>query len=438
MKGMDIVFHNPHAIWFKLNISCYFAGTKSINKYDYFFDYAYKSNSRIKVLVDKSSRASLFRGSLKFIDNPVYDFYAWVILNRLSFSKFEIVTDVNKLKRTDVLFSFLYDSFTYVDITDFEVPTHFLNQLKNTNAFKVVHLTHYGYNPEFGSHNTQLAGIDLFIGESNLYKNSSFFRNFFSWYNKNVLVLPYVPQERFKSEKEFSKRLKKALSTGTLTHKILDASFINFFNSDILQPMRLEISLNLEKLSPYIDSLITKIQEDKVVGKAVKKSIFDLPIARLKGVFKYLFGDPYRLFSLLYKYFFRSTFSSLKNENTYYKLDIVESYNNYQMFIVPEEIIGMPGIGFIEGMACGCAYFGIVDPMYHDIGLIDGVHYIGYDGTLDGLIAKISYYQEHEDELEVIASQGHNFVTEKFKGDLVAKTLIEKLFELAKFKEVTK
>ena len=94
---MEIVFHNPHALWFKINILCYLAGTKSISKYDYFFDYVYKSNSRIKVLIDKSSQVGLFRGSLKFIDNPVYHFYAWVILNRLDFSKFEIVADVNKL-----------------------------------------------------------------------------------------------------------------------------------------------------------------------------------------------------------------------------------------------------------------------------------------------------------------------------------------------------
>jgi hypothetical protein len=432
---MDIVFHNPHAIWFKENISCYFAGTKSISKYDYLFEYVYKSNSRIRVLVDTSCRASLFRGSLKFIDNPVYDFYAWVILNRLSFSKFEIISDVRKLKETDVLFSFLYGSFTYVDITEFDEPTLFLNRLKSTNAFKVVHLTHYGYNPEFGSRNTQLAGIDLFVGENNLHKNSGFFRNFFSWCHKDVLVLPYVPQERFKAKKEFSKRVNKALSTGTLTHKILDPNFIQFFGSDCLQPMRHELSQSAQNFELYIDSLITKIQEYRVVGKDLKMSILEMPGARIKGFFKYLFGDPYRVFSLLYKYVFSSTFSSLKNENTYYNMDIVESYNNYQMFIVPEEIIGMPGIGFVEGMACGCAYIGIVDPMYQDIGLIDGVHYIGYDGTLDGLIAKISYYQEREDELEVIARQGHNFVTEKFKGDLVAKTFIEKLFELAKLKK---
>jgi glycosyltransferase involved in cell wall biosynthesis len=434
---MDIVFHNPHAIWFKLNITCFFAGTKSINKYDYLFDYVYESNSKIRVLIDKSSRASLFRGPLKFIDNPVYDFYAWVILNRLRFSKFEIVTEVKKLKQTDVLFSYLYGSFTYVDLNEFRAPANFFNQLKNSEAFKVVHLTHYGYNTEFGSRNTQLAGIDLFVAESNLYTNSNFFRKHFSWYDKSVLVLPYVPQARFNSKKEFSQRLNKALSTGTLTHKMTDKNYINFFGHNILQPLRFEISSNIKDLEPFIDSLITKIKDDNMAVNPLKTGIIDLVINYIKRSFKFLLGDPYRLISLLYYYFFSSSLYSFKNENNYYKLDIVENYNNYKMFVVPEETIGLPGIGFVEGMACGCAYIGIAHPMYQDIGMIDGVHYIGYDGTLDGLIAKISYYQENENELEVIARKGNDFVKEKFNGDLVGKTLIEKLFELARLKNKT-
>ena len=42
------------------------------------------------------------------------------------------------------------------------------------------------------------------------------------------------------------------------------------------------------------------------------------------------------------------------------------------------------GIGFVEGMACGSAYIGLDDPMYKDIGLIPGKHYIIY-GTLEDL-----------------------------------------------------
>ncbi len=73
-KLVNIIFHNPHAIWFKTNISCYYAGTKSISKYDYLFDYIYRKNKKIKVLVDESSMAPLFRGSLILLDNPIIDF----------------------------------------------------------------------------------------------------------------------------------------------------------------------------------------------------------------------------------------------------------------------------------------------------------------------------------------------------------------------------
>ena len=52
----------------------------------------------------------------------------------------------------------------------------------------------------------------------------------------------------------------------------------------------------------------------------------------------------------------------------------------------------MDCLGFVEGMACGSAYIGLDDPMYKDIGLIPGKHYITYDGTLEDLKSKIAYY----------------------------------------------
>jgi hypothetical protein len=63
------------------------------------------------------------------------------------------------------------------------------------------------------------------------------------------------------------------------------------------------------------------------------------------------------------------------------KFNIDDEYNKYKMFINAEEVIGLPGIGFVEGMACGTAYIGLRPPMYEDIGMEDRVHYIGYDGS---------------------------------------------------------
>lgn len=66
---------------------------------------------------------------------------------------------------------------------------------------------------------------------------------------------------------------------------------------------------------------------------------------------------------------------------------------------------------------------------YEDYGMQEGVHYIGYDGTLEGLKNKIRYYQmpEHQKELERIAENGCNFVRQNFCGQEVAKQLISKL-----------
>ena len=64
----------------------------------------------------------------------------------------------------------------------------------------------------------------------------------------------------------------------------------------------------------------------------------------------------------------------------------------------------------------------------------EGVHYIGYDGTLEDLKAKISYYQqpEHQEELECIANAGYEYAQSHFRGEIVAKDLLEKIVKAQK------
>ena len=121
----------------------------------------------------------------------------------------------------------------------------------------------------------------------------------------------------------------------------------------------------------------------------------------------------------------------LGHQKKYYSFDMVEKFNDYKMCVVGEEINGLPGIGFVEGMACGCAYFGQTVGYYEDYGMKEGVHYIGYDGTLDDLKAKIGYYQqpEHQQELETIAKAGCEFVRSHFNGPAAAKSLFNNLID---------
>ena len=119
------------------------------------------------------------------------------------------------------------------------------------------------------------------------------------------------------------------------------------------------------------------------------------------------------------------------HQKKYYSFDMVEKFNDYKMCVVGEEITGLPGIGFVEGMASGCAYIGQTVGYYEDYGMQEGVHYIGYDGTLEDLKSKISYYQqpEHQQELEKIANAGCEFVRSNFNGRAAAESLLNNLLE---------
>ena len=113
---------------------------------------------------------------------------------------------------------------------------------------------------------------------------------------------------------------------------------------------------------------------------------------------------------------------------------MVEAFNSYKMCIIGEEILGIPGIGFVEGMACGCAYIGLDSPAYRDWGLVPGIHYITYNGSKEDLRKVIEYYQmdEHQEELEKIAETGCKYVRENFSGETVAGNLIKQLEEQQK------
>lgn len=422
----NIVFHNPHVIWLKDTVPSYFSRTRSVGKYDYLFDYVYKHNKRLTVLINNAGSEPVFKGFMRFLNKPVVEFYAWLLLNRLNPFKFKIIGSAGSLTANDCLFSFIYGNFTYVT-PNFSVPREpFVEDLKNSKALKIVHLSHYGYCASVGSLNTRRSGIDLFIGENNLRRNNSFFRHYYDWYQGDVYTLPYVPQRRFVSKTKFAQRITKALATGTNTHKMTDGDFTSFFNDNRLQPLRAEISENSIKLEAYIDSLITNIVADKVKHN-VDQRTRNVVVSYFIKLFKYCTIDLYILFRIIWRAIRGKKQRLVGNQKKYYNIDIVEKYNQYQMFVVPEEVIGLPGIGFVEGMACGCAYIGLRDPMYSDIGLIDGVHYVAYDGSLNGLVDKISYYQKNPELLEEIALNGYNYVKENFNENKVVKDLLKYL-----------
>ena len=199
------------------------------------------------------------------------------------------------------------------------------------------------------------------------------------------------------------KRMNKALAVGTITYSRY-AEFLAVHGDSCLQPIRRMIRDAAEQMTPYYDC-VSRDYDEEHKGKEIRKN--DNLIVK---TYKSLWNK-----------------SHVGQQKSYFSFDMVEKFNQYKMFICGEEILGVPGIGFVEGMACGCAYIGCRAYDYAAYGMVEGVHYIGYDGTLDDLQEKIEYYQQHEDELERIAQAGYAFARENFTPEVVTTKLLEQL-----------
>jgi hypothetical protein len=382
---MRFIFHNPHeSNMYKTPIDFYRRRKKSVEKYSHLIDFFLEKDGLLYTYVDSYNHVK--KTGLKIFLPKLFGFYLWALLNRINPFKIKVITDISAINEKDVVFTFLYLNFTNQK-GNLSKQRLILNEsFEKMKALKAIHFSHFNYNSNYASQNLRKANFDLIIAENDLVHNSPYFQKHFNWYSKHFLVLPFVPKERFKKLIPFSDRNNKAIATGTITLP-MDENFIDFFGHSDLHPMRNMIYKQREDLTDYIDSYISPIIEEQN-----KKS-----------------SDK---------------------QKKYFSFDIVQKYNEYKMFIVPEEISGLPGIGFVEGIMCGSAFVGEKCKMYSDLGLVDGIHYIGYDGTLVDLISKISYYQSHEKELEQIAMYGYSLISNEYTKQKIGFKLLDKINEI--------
>lgn len=281
-----------------------------------------------------------------------------------------------------------------------------LRDLHKINAIKTLCMIHFSGRAHEDAI-IKTSGIDCYYNECNLEETSEIFRKFYS-VKKPWIVIPFVYASRFKKTKPFNQRKNKAFSVGTITYKT-HPEFIEVYGDPCDQPIRKAVKDNPELFANTADCYSSDYLEDDNV-KEIKAS--DNPISKM--------------YKRIYNRF------NTGQQKKYFSFNMVDKFNEYKMHIVGEEILGIPGIGYVEGMACGSAYIGLDSPMYRDLGLIPGVHYISYDGTKEGLKSTIEFWQKPENQikLEEIANNGYKFVTENFNGEKVAKRLIESIIEL--------
>lgn len=398
---MRIVFVNLHTDWMLVKTSSvYVYKFSAALKHKYLLDYLLRQDD-IEVCSYLNDRAfSLFdRGPdllQKFL-NVFSPLENNIILkkNNINPKCIKIIRRPEEIHSDDIVVLYNIMSNNY-------------RHIKDVNAFKALSFLHF-HGRECESEIILNAGVNVLFNETNLQKSSEIFRRFYHlplpW-----ITHPFVFAERFKPKKPFAERKVKAFSVGTITYKT-HREFIEVYGDACDQPVRKFVKDNQD----YFNETVDCYSEDYIEsGDAKKIKSSDMCLVRL--------------YKRVYNRF------SIGQQKKYFSFDMVEKFNEYKMHIVGEEILGVPGIGYVEGMACGSAYIGLDSPMYRDLGLVPGIHYITYDGTKEGLRATIEYWQrpENQPRLEAIANTGCNFVRENFCGEKVAERLIASLIKSQK------
>ena len=369
-------------------------GTNSLPplfKHKFILDYAHNNN--IELYNFLSGEDSTLRGYRHF---KKYDKYKRIAhwehnyVMKHSFSselRIQAITDPQYIRDDDIVIGYI------------ERPHH-LNVMSHLNGHHVLMGNHFiSINHPI---DLKQSKIEAFINEIDLSKNA-FVNKYFNLEGVKQIVCPYVYGDRFKNLNQ--ERKNKMLAIGTLSTCSGHPGYRlyrSFFNTEWIQPMRKEIFDQADKYKEEIDSYISYIYEDK---KVINKS--DGWIEK-------------KIKALYNKY---NGFTQVK----YASFNMVKKFNEYKFFACPEELVGMPGIGFVEGMACGTAYIGVEGDIYESLGLKAGEHYIGYDGTFEDLIDKIHYCQQHPNEIEKIAQTGMNYVRKHFNANIVASNLFKEL-----------
>lgn len=401
---MRIIFENLHENPFLLrSVEAIVSGRKPWPaKHQNLLDYYLAGKEKLYIYINEKG-SCWADGKYKYLNNEytrIVECYAICKLNNISWKRVVILKACD-IREDDILISYL---FSLRDDTN-----HGLDQI---HCYKVLDMNHfYSRVPQFRF----LPLFDCLMSEADIFSDSKILNHSVHYMENSfdTVISPYFFRENFVRKVPFSERKNKAVATGTcrvlrgIGHRI----FRRTYHVDCLHPMRINIRRHKEEWSKYIDCKVSLWPDDELVkGDSTKKTKFSGFIEDLKN-----------------KHILRHL-----GQDKYYSFDMADLYNDYKMAIVGEEVVGSPAVGFVEAMACGCAYIGVENGMYEKYGMKAGVHYIGYDGTSEDMLGKISYYQEHEQELEEIAENGYLFAVKNFNGETVARNFYQKIRSLAK------
>lgn len=405
LKRQRIVFVNLHANSMLVKTFAQLLFKKSISlKHGYLLDFLI-DNPTIEVCSyinkDGFSLGSKFFSDKLFLRSFLSRFrfveHKYIMRkNRINFKKITILKKLEEIQNDDIILLYIL------------YPQQFA-EIGNIHAFKAISFVHFPFLLEETKNLINQVAPNILSGESNLVQFNKYFNDCTNW-KGDFVVSPFVYENRFKPVRPFKERENKAVSMGTIAYH-RDEIFKALYGDTVLQPIRKKIKIHSNDLKNYIACYNMDYHESFKDEEVLPDG---------------------NLLKQIYQRWRRNIHRGQQKQ--YYSFDMVDKFNEFKMCIVGEEITGVPGIGFVEGMACGCAYIGLNNGLYEQYGLKEGIHYIGYDGTLSDLIEKIKYWQrpENQNKLEEIAQCGCAYVREHFNKEAVASSFLSRLLEAHK------
>lgn len=395
---MRLVLANPHTFEYGNLISGFVFHRRMVLKYDFFTEFYMRNRPEdVAFYIDGTRNSFNIDFAFGAMIFSYIELFVWMLANKINPLKMRVYFDIQKLDpKKDILLTFARS------ITNISTRKESKMVLHKFQGVVLVHLTHYFHKIEKLTEYISKIPHCVIVAENDL-TNNTFFRQYFPDVDK-VYQLPYAYSERFICyQEDFHLRLNKCMAVGTPCPAEGDAFSSFFGKGTILQPMRKILYDKHHEFADEIDSFIKEFLDARTLKKITPEDSFFTRLAK-----RWL---PYVVLEKV----------MAMPQKSYFKFDIVKKYNQYRMFVCPEEIIGLPSVNVFEGMACGCAYIGIDHPMYQNLGMLPGIHYIAYkENDLEDLISQVRYYQSHPQELEKIAKQGYDLVRKNFNRQNIA------------------
>lgn len=355
-----IVFYNPHVDDFCAEpVHFRLLKRRALKKYGFVFDEIVKSKQLIRILIDASASgvipSSLFSRLPYFIRKPLteIEYSIWKKINNFGPGEVERVEPPTG-PTEDLLFAFSYKAATGKFALRQKVFSYYPSV--------IFHLSHYFVDTSEKAKNIRSLPNAILAGDSDI-RAVPYFRNWFGWYDKPFLVLPFAVQKRFQNVKPWGERDNRAVATGSF-HDLTQekpasrySDYVSASGETTYHPVRKAIHASREHNRQWISSNVSPYRDYQPNG--------------------------FRSFARHFQV----------SQKGYFAINIVDLYNSFRFAVVGEELSGFPALGAFEAMACGCILLA-QGKYYEGLGLKPGIHYVEYSGELKDLIKKITELQE--------------------------------------------